>query len=137
MNDATIHINPSNAPEFSESLTLFGLAAMMQKKEEEIRQLKQEVEQYKEQVEFQSQPQKSIIAEGKQNEIIAALNVLFEAGLITDCTKAEYMRRAADFLGAPGIAANFSKALYNYKLTYKYDETFQKLNEVALAEKKK
>lgn len=79
----------------------------------------------------------NIVADGKQNELIAIFNVIYEAGMVTNCSKAEFIKRIADAMGAPGMAAHFSKALYNIKLTYKYDEIFTKLNEAALIEKKK
>ena len=77
-----------------------------------------------------------IVADGKQKELVAVLNVIYEAGFVTGCTKAEFMKRMADAFGAQGIT-NYNKALYNVKMTYKYDDIFTHLNEVAQAEKTK
>ena len=134
MSENNIHIDLQNVPESPVSLLMRGMAGVIQEKDAEMYQLKHERDYYKEQT--QSLPQTSIIADGKQNEMIAALNVLYEYGMVT-CSKKEFMQRMADALGVSGMAANYAKALYNIKTTYKYDEIFEKLNEVALEEKKK
>ena len=112
-----------------------GMVGIIQEKDVEVHQLKQECDHYKQQI--QSLPQTSIIAEGKQNELIAIFNVIYEAKLISGCTKVEFMKRMGDALGVTGLASNYAKALYNIKTTYKYDEIFSKLTEIAEIEKKK
>ena len=134
MIDKNVHIDLQDIPESSVSLLLRGVAGLVREKDAEMHQLEHERNYYKEQL--QAIPQTCIVAEGKQNEIIAALNVLYEYGMVT-CSKKEFMQRMADAFGAPGMAANYAKALYNIKTTYKYDEIFEKLNEIAQIEKKK
>jgi len=134
MNDFSAYANQQPAPESPLELFLRGMAGMVRQSENEKFQLKQHCDQLEKQ--NQQLPPSCIVAEGKQKELIAILNVLYEAGYATGCTKAEFMKRMADAMGAPGIA-NYTKALYNIKTTYKYDEIFQNLAEVAEREKTK
>lgn len=137
MFEAENHINSSSPEDHPVSLILRGMDGVLRQEQTRIHQLEQECSLYRQQAESFALPQPSVVAEGKQNELIAVLNVLYEAGLIANCTKAEFMKRIADALGATAMANNYAKALYNIKLTYKYDEIFSKLNEVAQTEKKK
>ena len=120
-------------PESPATLLMRSMAGMMHERDVEMLQLKQERDYYKEQV--QALPQTSIVADGKQNEIIAALNVLYEYGVAT-CTKKEFMQRMAGAFGAPSIA-DYSRLLNKVKQTYKYEELFDKLKETALSERYK
>ena len=124
----------AGVPESNLEKVLRGVAGLVHEQEAEKQLLQARCEQLEEQL--QTTPLTPIIADGKQKEIIAILNVIYEAGFISGCTKAEYMKRMADALGAPGIA-NYTKALYNIKLTYKYDDIFTRLSEVAETEKTK
>ena len=133
MSEKNIHIDPQNVPESPVSLLMRGMAGVIQEKDAEMYQLRQEREYYKEQL--QSLPQKSIIADGKQNEVIAALNVLYEYGMVA-CTKKEFMQRMADALGCLSIA-DYSRPLNKIKQAYKYEELFDKLKETALKERDK
>ena len=133
MSEKNIHIDPQNVPESPVSLLMRGMAGVIQEKDAEMYQLRQEREYYKEQA--QELPQTCIVAEGKQGEIIAALNVLYEAGLVAS-TKKEYMQRMADALGCPSIA-DYSRPLNKIKQAYKYEEFFDKLKETALKERDK
>ena len=111
-------------------LILRGFSGYAHQQEEEKQQLQLRCEQYEAQM--QSLPATSIVADGKQKELIAILNAIYEAGYITG-SKKEFMQRAADALGCEGIA-NYNKALYNVKNTYKYDDIFKDLAEVAHGE---
>ena len=133
MSEKNIHIDLQNVPESPASLLMRGMAAMMQEKDAEVYHLQKERDYYKEQT--KELPPKSIIADGMQNEFIAIFNAMYARGMVT-CTKAEFMKRMADALGAPAMATNYAKALYNIKITYKYDEIFEQLSEIAEKEKK-
>ena len=118
-------------------LLLKGMVGITQEKDQEIYTLKQKCNELEKMAQCNLLPTKSIVSDGKQNELVAIFNVLYESGMVSNCTKSEFIKRIADAFGAPGMAANFSKALYNIKLTYKYDEIFEKFNEAAQVEKKK
>ena len=89
----------------------------------------EEKEHYRQQAESNRIEPTSIVAEGKQKELIAIFNAIYELGLIT-CSKKDFMQRMADACGCDSIA-NYNKALYNIKNTYKYDEIFKNLADVA------
>lgn len=129
-----IQIPTAPSSESSLGMLLRGLSGLVEEKDGELYRAQQERDYYKGQI--QSHPEENIIAEGKQNEFIAILNVIYEAGFVT-CTKSEFFKRFGEAFGAPSLASNYSKALYNIKLTYKYDEIFSRLAEVAQIEKKK
>ncbi|MBO4454222.1 MAG: hypothetical protein J5761_04115 [Paludibacteraceae bacterium] len=135
MQQPIVHTDSTALPDNPLELLLRGMAGLVHEKETERNQLQERCSYLEQQA--QSEPRKPIVADGKQNELIAALNVLYEAGFIANCSKAEFMKRTAEALGVPAMANNYAKALYNIKLTYKYDEIFSKLNEVAQTEKKK
>ena len=108
-------------------LILRGFSGFVHQQEMEKQQLQLRCEQYEAQQ--QSLPATSIVADGKQKEVIAILNAIYEAGYITS-SKKEFMRQVADAFGCEAIA-NYNKALYNIKNTYKYDDIFKELAEVA------
>ena len=95
----------------------------------------EEKEQYRQQAEANRIEPTNIVAEGCQSDVIAILNAMYESGLIAG-SKKEFMQRAADMLGCPGIA-DYSKQLYKAKWTNKYSDIFRKLAEVAEREKTK
>ena len=110
-----------------------GLGGLVEEKDQELFRTRQERDYYKDQ---QNQlPQASVVADGMQNEFIAIFNAMYARGMVT-CSKKEFMERMANALGCPQMAANYAKALYNIKLTYKYDEIFEKLSATAQEEKK-
>ena len=76
-------------------------------------------------------PNSNIVAEGKQKELIAILNGIYEMGLVSDCTKAEYFKRMAQAYGAPALE-NYSASLNNVMNTAKYPEIFNNLKDAAL-----
>ena len=137
MTDQKTHINLQEVPESPVSLLMRGMAGVMQEKDAELYHMRQKCSQLEAEAEAKAIEPTSIIADGKQNEFIAFLNVIYEGGYVTNCTKAEFMKRMADAMGAPSMATNYAKALYNIKTTYKYDELFVKLSEIAQIEKKK
>ena len=129
MDDACLHTTKDPVPESPIELVLRGVSGIVHQKETENFYLKERCSQYEQQI--QALPAASnIIADGKQKEVIAILNAVYEAGLITGVSKKEFMQRMADACGCPGIA-NYSQALYGIKNTYKYDEIFKNLAEVA------
>ena len=83
-------------------------------------------------------PPPCAVAEGKQKEAVALLNALYESGIINreNVTKKEFMQHMADALGCPGMA-DYSRALNTIKQTYKYDDIFDNLSQVAQKEKTK
>ena len=130
MAEVYLHTDTNSRPESPMELILRGFSGYAHQQEEEKQQLQLRCEQYEAQM--QSLPATSIVAEGKQKELIAILNAIYEAGYLTG-SKKEFMQRAADALGCEGIA-NYNKALYNVKNTYKYDDIFKDLAEVAHGE---
>ena len=127
MEDAYLHTDTTSGSESPLELIFRGISGVIHQQEQEKQQLLLRCEQYESQL--QSLPAASIVAEGKQKEVIAILNAIYESGYITG-SKKEFMQRMADALGCESIA-NYNKALYNVKNTYKYDEIFDKLAKVA------
>lgn len=127
MHDTYIHTDQKAVPESPLELMLRGFSGLVHQQEVEKSDLRERCAQYEAQM--QAFPADSIVAEGKQKELIAILNAVYEAGLVT-CSKKDFMQRMADACGCDGIA-NYNKALYNIKNTYKYDEIFKNLAEVA------
>lgn len=127
MHDTYLHTDPDAVPESSFELMLRGFSGMVHQQEVEKYHLQQRCAQYEAQM--QALPADSIVAEGKQKELIAILNAIYESGLITG-NKKDFMQRMAAACGCESIA-NYPKALYNIKNTYKYDEIFKNLAEVA------
>jgi hypothetical protein len=127
-----LHTNQSSAPESPLEHLLCGFYGITQQQEKEKHYWQQRCEQFEAQQ--QSLPETPIVADGKQKEVIAIFNVIYKAGYIVGISQKEFMERIANALGCPGIA-NYAPALYNIKTTYKYDEIFDNLNEVAKKEK--
>ena len=75
MQKPVVHTSPSSVPESPVQLLMRGMTGLMREKEVEVYQLQQERDFYREQT--KELPQKAILAEGKQNELIAILNVLY------------------------------------------------------------
>lgn len=92
-----------------------------------------EKHQYQDELKARQVEWENMVVDGKQNEWIAILNVLYEAGLAKG-SKKDFMQRMAVALGCPKIA-DYCAQLYKIKLTYKYDEIFKRLEEVAQQEK--
>ena len=108
---------PANGNGMSEviggfSQTIQGIYKLYSAIEAENRELKT-------QLRALQQEQTNIVAMNKQNECIAVLNALYEKGLVTGCTKKEFMRRMSKGLGCPGIE-DYNRHLYNIKGTEKY-----------------
>lgn len=95
----------------------------------------EEKEQLRQQVESKQIEPTNIVADGKQNELIAVLNALYEYGIFTG-SKKEFMERMAGALGCPGIA-DYSAQLYKIKQTYKYSEIFDRLKDTAIKDRDK
>lgn len=127
MHDTYLHTDRKAVPESPLELMLRGFSGLVRQQEVEKYDLQERCAQYEAQI--QALPSGSIVAEGKQKEVIAILNAIYEAGYITG-SKKDFMQRMADACGCDGIA-NYTKALYNIKNTYKYDEIFQNLAETA------
>ena len=135
MNEAYTHreLDPQDA---ALARILGGMGEVLTGVREKFVQCAEEKQQAQQQLEAQSLPVTNIVAEGMQNELIAIFNAMHARGMVT-CSKKEFIERMANALGCPQMAANYAKALYNIKLTYKYDEIFEKLSEAAQEEKKK
>ena len=71
----------------------------------------------------------NIVAMNKQKEWIAFLDLMYEKGMITGCTKKEYMQRMATALGSPGVA-NYSRPLYNIKGEAKYSSFLDEMKDI-------
>ena len=130
MYDIYPHTDPKAVPESPLELMLRGLSGLVHQQEVEKFGLQERCAQYEAQK--QALPADSIVAEGKQKELIAILNAVYEAGFVIG-SKKEFMQRMAEAFGCDSIA-NYPKALYNIKNTYKYDEIFKNLSEVAHSE---
>ena len=129
MDNTFIHNTDSTYPEQPLELLLRGFTGIVHQHAQENNALRKRCAQYEEQM--QALPADSnIIADGKQKEVIAIFNAIYEAGYIVGVSKKQFMQRMADICGCPGIA-NYSQALYGIKNTYKYDEIFKNLAEVA------
>ena len=129
MQETVIHIAQEQVPENPMELVLRGMSGLMRQQEVEKYQLRMQNASLEAQL--QTLPSTPIIAEGKQKEIIAVLNTIYASGLITGCTKNEYMQRMATALGVPDMANNYAKHLYNIKLASKYSDIFKHLAAVA------
>ena len=131
MAEAYLHTEHSSSSETPMALILRGFSGYVQQQEAEKQHWQQRCEEYE--AAQQSLPSGSIVAEGKQKELIAILNVIYKGGYIVG-TQKEFMERMANALGCPGLA-NYSQALYNIKVAYKYDEIFDNLLKIAKQEK--
>ena len=127
MHDTYLHTDPKAVPESPIELMLRGFSGLVRQQEVEKFGLQKRCEQYEAQI--QALPAASIVADGKQKEVIAILNAIYEAGYIIG-SKKDFMQRMANACGCDSIA-NYNKALYNIKNTYKYDEIFKNLSEIA------
>lgn len=99
-------------------------------------QCAEEKQQVQQQLAAQTLPATNIIAEGMQNEFIAIFNAMYARGMVTS-SKKEFMERMANALGCPQMANNYSGQLHKIKSTYKYDDIFDNLAEIAAREKTK
>ncbi len=130
MIDQKPHINLQDVPESPVSLLMRGMAGVMQEKDAELYHMQQKCIRLEAEAEAMAIEPTSIVADGKQKKLVAILNAIYESGYIVDCSKKEFMQRMATMLGCPGIA-DYSKALYNVKNTYQYEEIFTDLAQVA------
>ena len=130
-----IHMESLDPEDTGMARVLGGFGDVLKGVQEKYIQLAQEKQQYKAQAETSNKEATNIVAEGKQSELIAALNALYEYGMVA-CTKKEFMQRMADALGCPSIA-DYSRPLNKIKQAYKYEELFDKLKETALKERDK
>ena len=94
----------------------------------------EEKEYYRQQAEANSIEPTNIVAENKQKELTAIFNVIYKAGYVTGISMKDFMERAANVFGCPGMA-KYASALYNVKTTYKYEDIFDNLRQVAQQEK--
>lgn len=129
MIDTYPHTTHENVPESPVQQLLSGVKGILRQQEIETYRWRQQCEQYEAQVQALPTPT-NIVADGKQKKLIAILNAIYEGGYVVNITKKEFMQRAAEMLGCPGIA-DYNKALYNVKNTYAYDEIFTDLAQVA------
>lgn len=128
MPDEVLHIiTNEQIPESPEELLLRGALGICKKANAEKYQLQKNNERLTAQL--QSLSGGTVIADGKQKEMIAILNAIYETGMIT-CTKSEYMQRMGKALGAPTIE-NYSSSLHNIMTANKYDDIFNNLKETA------
>ena len=132
MAEAYLHTDTTSAPESPMELILRGVTGYVHQQEVEKRHWQQRCEEYE--AAQQALPNESVVADGKQKELIAILNVIYKSGYVTGISQKEFMERMANVLGCPGLA-NYSQALYNIKTAYKYDDIFDDLLKVAKAEK--
>lgn len=132
MEDTYPHIEPSSSQESAMELILRGFSDFVHQQEAEKQHWKQRCEEYE--AAQQSLPSVSVVAEGKQRALTAIFNVIYKAGYVVGISQKEFMERMANVLGCPSMA-NYSQALYNIKTTYKYDEIFDGLNQIAQQEK--
>ena len=132
MHETYLHTDQKVVPESPLELMLRGFSGLVHQQEVEKFDLQERCAQYEAQM--QALPAESVVAEGKQKEIIAILNALYKAGYIVGISQKEFMERMANALACPGLA-NYAQALYNIKITYKYDEIFDGLLKVAQKEK--
>jgi len=132
MQDLVIHSTPEQVPENPMELVLRGMSGILRQQELEMHHLRKQNASLEQQLSTPANT--SVIAEGKQKEMIAVLNTLYASGLITNCTKSEFMQRMALALGVPDMANNYAKHLYNIKLASKYSDIFKHLAQVAQQE---
>ena len=133
MNETLLHMDSTSVPESPVTQLFRSVAGMMQERDVEVYQLKQERDYYKDQQ--KELPQVSIVAEGVQTEFIAIANAMYARGMVK-CSKKEFMQRLADALGCPAVA-DYSRPLNKVKQTYKYQEIFDDLKKVAIEERDK
>ena len=135
MPEAYLHIESLDPQDAAFARVLGGVGEIMSAARDKYVQCAEEKHQAQQQLASQSLPVTNVVSDGMQNELIAIFNAMYARGMVT-CTKKEFMERMANALGCPQMANNYAKALYNIKLTYKYDEIFANLSEVAKEEKK-
>lgn len=113
-----------------------GYAVHIHQLECEIQQLRQRLAEYEEKEKAaEALPQKNVVAENMQGELIAILNAMYAKGMF-GCSKKELMERMGNGMGCPGIA-DYSRSLNKIKQTYKYEEIFKKLQDIAIQERDK
>ena len=132
METQDLHTNSASPQEAPMELILRGFCGYIHQQEAEKQLLKQRCDEYE--AAQQSLPAASVVPDGKQKELIAILNAIFKAGYVSGISQKEFMERMSNAFGCPGMA-NYASALYNIKITYKYDEVFDKFLEVAQKEK--
>lgn len=92
----------------------------------------EEKELYRQQAEAAQITPTNIIAEGKQKELIAIMNSIYEAGYVTGCNKGEFMSRALSAFGIPETK-QYNSALSNIMIAKKYEDIFTNLKDAAIA----
>lgn len=132
MEDTRSHMPQENIPENPLELVLRGVSGIVHQQEVEKYRLQQQCAQYEQQL--QALPATNIVAENKQKELTAIFNVIYKAGYVTGISMKDFMERAANVFGCPGMA-KYASALYNVKTTYKYEDIFDNLRQVAQQEK--
>ena len=133
---SSIHIESLDPQDTAIARILGGLGEVLTGVQEKYVQCAEEKQQAQQQLESQNLPETNIVADGKQNELIAVLNTIYESGMVTG-SKKEFAERMGKALGCPQLAANYSAQLHKIKMTYKYDAIFENLAKVAEREKTK
>ena len=128
MDEFNLHTEPAPTAENPLELIFRGLSGVMHQQYTEKQALLRRCEDLEAQTNIL--PATPIVAEGKQKKLLAILNAIFESRYIDGISKKEFMQRAAEMFGCPGLA-DYTRALYNVKNTYGYDDIFTELAEVA------
>ena len=127
----TPHIESLDAKDAAFTSILEGVVKVAEGMKSEYARCAAEKHQYQIELASAQTPNTNIVADGKQKELIAVLNGMYDMGLVTGCTKAEYFKRMAHAYGAPALE-NYSAALNNVMNAAKYPEIFNTLKDVAL-----
>ena len=130
MEPTALHIENLDPQDAGTAHLLAGFGEVLMGVQQKFSQIAIEKQHYKTQVETSQNENSNIIADGKQKKLIAILNAIYESGYTVNCSKKEFMQKAARIFGCEAIA-DYSKALYNVKNTYQYDDIFSELALVA------
>lgn len=114
---------------------LHGVGEIITGIEAQYAQCAEEKQQYKIQLASAHEEPENIVSDGKQNELLAILNAIYAAGMIKG-SKKDFMQRMAKALGCSKLS-DYNAQLHKIKLTYKYEDIFTNLCEIAQQEKVK
>lgn len=123
------HIETLDARDAGVARILDGIVQVAEGMRSEYTRCAAEKNQYQMQLATLQAPNENIIAEGKQKELIAILDVLYESGYVT-CPKNEFMSRMSKAFGAERLE-DYTAQLSNIKAANKYPGIFNSLCETA------
>ena len=136
MDVSQAHMDSLDPQDAAVARMLGGMGEVLTGVREKYERCAEEKQQAQQQLAAQSLPVSNVVADGKQNEILAILNAMHVRGLVT-CSKKELIERVANAMGCPQLANNYNGQLYKVKQTYKYGTIFDDLKNSAMQDRDK